>query len=125
MSRNLYAHEWEVIGGPERIARFPSKIGEKRNIRVEITSWIGLSIGAKHHSVNVEEQRNSWWSESENAWVELSCDSQNRGYSMRAEVLTEEEAIKLAKHFIKIIAGSKRLLHTVCWTGKGRPTWAN
>lgn len=123
--KEIRAHDWEAIGSKERIPRFPSKIGEKRNIRVEITSWVGTSIGSKHFYVQVEEQNNSWWSESENAWIELSCDSTKAGYSMYASVMTKDEAIKLAKYYIEMIAGKDLANHTVSWSGLGRPRWAN
>lgn len=111
---SIYAHDWEILG-EDRIPRWPSKIGEKRGIKVEINSWVGISVGAKHYNVTVEEQDNMWWSEKENSWVELSCDSERGGYSLRASLLTKEEAIKVAKFFVKLIAGKELKNHIVSW----------
>jgi len=119
----IYAHDWKILG-EDRIQRWPSKIGEKRPIKVEISSWIGISVGAKHIKVNVEEEENQWWCEDENAWVTLSCDAERGGYSLKAEVYTEEEAIKTAKYFILLIAGKGRKNHTVYWHGHGKPRFA-
>lgn len=110
--------------GDDRIRRFPSTIGEKREIRVEITTWKGISLGAKHYDVSVVEQENSWWSESENAWVHINEDSEKRGFHLNAGVLTEEQAVKVAKMFVGLIAGPKRKRHDVIWSGPGRPSWA-
>ncbi|MFA5166833.1 MAG: hypothetical protein WC449_06110 [Candidatus Paceibacterota bacterium] len=108
----IYAHDWNILNG-ERIPRWPSKIGDLRSLVVTITSWIGVSIGAKHVSVRVEEEKNQWWSEEQNDWVILSCDHGNRGYELRAEVYSNEEAKKVAKYFIKII--NKNNDHRIVW----------
>jgi len=121
--KEIRTHDWGILK-KERIRRWPSKIGEKRNLRVEITSWVGISIGAKHIYVKVEEQDNSWWCEDENAWVELSCDAEKGGYSLTASVTSEDEAITLAKYFVELVAGKRRQNHNVIWSGLGRPRWA-
>ncbi len=122
--KTVYAHDWNILG-KDRIRRWPSKIGEKRPIQVEIFTWSGISVGAKHFYVNVKEEDNMWWSELENAWVELSCDSEKGGYNLHADVLDNKEAIKLALYFINLIAGKTRKNHEIHWSGPGRPEWAN
>jgi len=98
----IYGHSWSMLKG-ERIRRWPSQIDEPRPVRVEITTWKGMSIGAKHVNLCVEEEKNMWWSEDDNDWVQLSCDSESDGMSLRAAVYTQEEAEKLAIFFIKTI----------------------
>lgn len=122
--REIFTHDWNILKG-ERIPRWPSKIGEKRPLRVEITSWKGISSGARHHYCHVQEQDNQWWCEDENAWISLSCDTGNKGYSMNADVMTESEAVALAKLFVKLVAGDGLKNHEVCWSGPGRPKWAH
>jgi hypothetical protein len=122
----IRAHTWEAIGSKERIPRWPSKIGDTREIQVQIDSWKEVgSIGAKHYYVSVEEQNNSWWSEDLNAWIELSCDSEKEGYKLKAFVMTSDEAVKLAKLFVEMIAGKERKYHHVVWMGYDRPRWAS
>lgn len=123
--REMTAVDWHILKDEQRIRRWPSAIGEKREIRVTITTWKGVSIGAKHWTVHVEEQDNAWWCEDENAWVTIQCDSERRGYSLRAEVLSKQEAVKLATDFVTMIAGARRLKHDVVWMGDGRPKWAH
>ncbi len=120
---SLYAHDWKLLGD-DRIPRWPSKIGEKRKIRVDISSWVGTSVGAKHVYAKIEEEPNQWWSESENTWVELSCDAGRTGYTMRGDVMTEKEAVAFSLFCIEMIAGKRRTHHKVMWTGPGRPKWA-
>jgi hypothetical protein len=108
----IYAHDWNILGD-DRIQRWPSKIGEKRKLRIDIRSWVGLSIGAKHIDVQISEQKNMWWSEQENAWVELSCDCSNIGYELNAKVLNEDDGIKIAKAFVSIVAGEDSKNHDV------------
>ena len=117
----IYAHDWDIIG-KDRIRRWPSKIGEKRSLSVTITSWVGISIGAKHTYVHVEEQKNQWWSEKENAWVELSCDSKKGGYNLRADCMNLKEAVKTALFFVKLI-DPEHNTHEVHWHGEGEPKW--
>lgn len=123
-SMTIFAHDWNILKG-ERIPRWPSKCGEKRPLRVEINSWIGICPGAKHYYAKVREEDNQWWSEDENAWVQLSCDSARGGYSLEADVMTEEEAIELAKYFVLLVAGKRREHHEIIWSGPGRPRWAH
>jgi hypothetical protein len=116
----IYAHDWEILGD-ERIPRWPSKTNEKRKLKVSINSWVGISIGAKHYNVKVEEQNNMWWCEDKNSWVELSCDSEKGGYELEAKLLTEAEAIKVAKFFIKLVAGKDCKNHEVVWDDDSCP----
>lgn len=97
----LYAHDWSVLGD-DRIRRWPSP-DEPRGLRVEITTWIGTSLGAKHFYAKVKEEDNQWWSEEENTWVELSCDSEKGGYDLRADCMTRQEAEEVAKFFVHMI----------------------
>lgn len=97
----MYAHNWEILGG-DRIPRWPSE-DDPRTIHVSVTSWVGLSVGAKHYSVRVEEEHNQWWSEDENTWTELSCDSGKRGYSFTGELMTKKDAEEFANHCIELI----------------------
>ena len=116
----MYAHDWNVLKG-ERIRRWPSKIGDKRGINVDISSWVGISIGAKHVNVEVAEEHNQWWSEEDNAWVDLSCDAERNGYSLKASVYTNKEAIKVAKFFIRLIVGEHKENYEIRWDGPGKP----
>lgn len=115
--------DWGVLGN-DRIPRWPSKIGEKRKIRVDISSWIGTSPGAKHTYASVVEENNQWWSESENTWVEIYSDSSKSGYSAKGDLMTEVEAVAFALFCVELIAGKKRLHHKVLWSGPSRPKWA-
>jgi hypothetical protein len=117
----ILAHDWEILKG-ERIPRWPSKIGEKRTLRAEITSWVGTyAIGARHFYARAEEQNNQWWCEDENGWVELSCDTEKSGLSLQADLMTEKEAIDVLLAFIEITGTRKT--HRIVWTGPGRPKW--
>ena len=121
--KEISTDNWEILGA-DRIRRWPSQIGEKRPLKVNIDSWVGLSLGAKHVNVRVEEAENMWWSELENAWVRIYTDTESTGYEMKAKLLHESEAIKMAKAFILLVAGKDRANHIVRWNGPGRPKWA-
>ena len=97
----LYAHDWGVLG-EDRIRRWPSE-DDDRGLTVEVTSWIGVSVGAKHFYAKVKEENNQWWSEEKNCWVELSCDSEKGGYSLKADCMTHKEAEEVAEFFVKMI----------------------
>ena len=103
---SILAHDWNRISEP-RIPRYPSKIGEKRDLVVSYFSWVGIEENAKHYEVTVTEEPNQWWSEEDNDWVELSCDPNKRGYELRASVYTKEEAERVAKAFIGIVDTNK------------------
>ena len=97
---------WEILQG-ERIRRWPSQIGEKRTIRAKIETWKGISIGASHWYVKIEEEENMWWCEPENAWVNIYTDTEKGGYKLEASVYTKKEAIKLAETFLKMVASQE------------------
>jgi len=112
VSLYINTSDWNILKG-ERIPRFPSKIGEKRKVIVDYSSWKGLSVGAKHNYVKVMEENNQWWCEDENAWVEIYTDSEKSGYSLKAEVMTEKEAKEVAKFFVQLIGGKGMKNHYV------------
>ncbi len=110
---------WDDLRTDERIPRWPSKVGEKRPVSVKINSWVGISIGAKHTYLEIEENKQEYWSEKENCWVEVLCDSEAKGFSLKAEVYTEEEAILIANEFLKLMFHKKT--HVLNWDGPGKP----
>jgi hypothetical protein len=117
----IFAHDWEILKG-ERIPRWPSQIGEKRRLKITIDTWVGtMAIGAKHFYARIEEEKNMWWCEGENAWVDLSCDTESSGISMEANVMTEEEAIAMALAFIEVTKARGK--NRVTWDGPGKPQW--
>jgi hypothetical protein len=122
MGRYILSHDWGILG-KRRKQRWPGP--DKRSLRVSIWTFTdSIALGARHWYATVEEERNQWWSEKEGAWVELSCDSENRGFNLRADVNTEKEAIKIAKIFIELVAGKDRKHHEITWSGPGKPKWA-
>ena len=66
---HLHTNDWDDLG-ENRIRRWavagdfekgvPPEIAGKRPIDVEISSWVGTSIGAKHTYVEVTERDNEW-----------------------------------------------------------------
>jgi hypothetical protein len=120
--------KWADLGDC-RERRWPSKIGEKRPISVTISSWIGTSPGARHYYVEVKEENNMWWDPNENCWRELWDDQEKKGYILeKASVMTEEEAIKLAIFFIKLIHPTDYKDQEIHWLmidnpTKGRDDW--
>lgn len=110
---SIYAHDWEILGD-DRIRRWPSKIGEKRGLTIRISSWVGTAaIGAKHYNLRIEEAENMWWSEKENDWVRLSCDTHSGGYTMDAAMLKPVECIKLARAWLDIVCGKGAPNHDI------------
>lgn len=114
----IFAHDWNILG-KDRIRRWPSKIGEKRAVRVTIDTWIGISFGAHHWYVEVIEEDNEWWSEEENAWVHLSCDSERGGINLKAAVDSQDKAVELARWFVKTMFCAES--SDIRWTGPGDP----
>lgn len=112
-----WVDSWKDLG-KERIARWPTKIGEKRPVKVKINSWVGISIGAKHTYLEIDEAKQEYWPEKENRWVEVLCSSESRGFSLKADVYSDEEAIKIAKSFLKLMF--KKETHVLQWDGPGR-----
>ena len=121
--REIYGGDWNDLG-EERIRRYPSKVGELRTIYVKTNTWKGLSSGSKHWYVEVKEKDNMWWDEKENAWREIYDDSEKGGYSLQASVMTEQEAIDLATHFIKTIHPDDYKNQDIVWDSDMRPIWA-
>ena len=119
----IYGGNWKDLG-ETRINRWPGIIGEKRPIKVDINSWIGTSLGARHWYVTVKENDNMWWDEHRDMWRELWDDSEKGGYELdKASVYTEDEAIQLAIFFIKLIHPKNYKKQIIYWNGPGKPSW--
>ena len=108
----IYAHQWSDLG-EDKIPRWPSKIDEPRPIEIEISSWVGISIGAKHVMLRIAEQENAWWCEDRNDWMILSCDSHKRGFSMSADVYSEQQAIEMAIYFLRDVMKVNAQTHVI------------
>lgn len=115
--------DWSLLGGPGKLRtmRFPSLTGEKRTIYVRVSTWVGTSVGARHIYVEVKEERNQYWSEIEEAWIEIESSSETSGYYLKADVYSEREARKIAMTFITMIGGKDLERHEVHWHGPARP----
>lgn len=106
------------------IQRWPSKIGEKRGIKVDVYTWVGYDGGAKHFNVHVDEIDNQFWSEKKNEWVRVSCHSASRGASLMASVFSAKDAVKLAKTYLKMIDPTGKTHAAMwVWSGDERPSW--
>jgi hypothetical protein len=121
--KHIYQHDWDDVDHPH-IPRWPSKTGEKRPLEVHISSWKGYSAGARHLYAEVTEAKNEYWSEKNNAWVDVSCDSESAGYHLKADIYTLKEAVKIVTAFVEMVAGKKRSNHEIAWEGPGCPKWA-
>ena len=124
----IYAHTWEDLG-EQRIRRWINdlekseqvnlQINDPRPVRVEILSWKDQCVGAKHYTLNIKEEDNQWWSEKENAWMDITIDSRKRGFSLSADCYSREEAIELAKFTVDLIFGKentdKRKMWKINW----------
>jgi len=116
----ILAHDWDILG-EERIPRWPSKTGEKRKIKINISTWVGtLATEAKHYDVTVTEEANQWWCEEKGAWVELTCDDHQVDYSLSATVLSHAEAMKVAQLFVALITTNREEEYLVCWPNQER-----
>ncbi len=84
---------------------FPDPDGRKRRVDISIGSWEGICPGASHNTVRVTEQNNAVWSPEFDGWVQEYGDASLQGISMRATVMTEEQAAEVAKAYIRIAFG--------------------
>jgi hypothetical protein len=85
-----------------RIPRWPSKIGEKRPLVVEITSWVGISAGARHYYAHIKEHEQCWWDNEDNRWAVVSGED-SRDFKVDVDAPRREAAIKIAKAVVKAI----------------------
>lgn len=73
------------------VRRFDDK-RRKRHVYVEIHTWRGLSLGAKHWYVSVREEDNPIWDEAEQTWRVCWDDKEACGRTIRIEVLKQDSA---------------------------------
>jgi hypothetical protein len=81
--------------------RFP---GGKRVVKVSISTWIGMSFGAKHWYADIQEEFNPLWDKNEHAWRECWDDFIGQGKKFHRNCLSEAEAVSwcakmIPKHF--------------------------
>jgi len=121
-SRVIFGGDWEDLG-EERISRWTDKHWHgPRRVSVKIESWVGISIGARHTYIRVEEEENQWWCEKNNCWQRIWQDSENGGFKLEASVYDDKQAIKVAKNFLRLMVGNNRDgKWQVDWQGPGKP----
>lgn len=56
-----------------------------RLVKVELTSWIGYSAGAKHWYADIEEEDNYLWDSAEKCWRIAWDDAKGKGRRERVE----------------------------------------
>jgi hypothetical protein len=86
MTREIWGGSLAEIPPPRR-RRFP-KHGP-RTVRVELTSWIGYSPGAKHWCAEIKEEHNPLWNSAEQAWQSAWDDKRGKGWQTRLEFAGE------------------------------------
>jgi hypothetical protein len=77
----------------------------KRDVRVSVTSWIGIGIGAKHWYVTIEEEDDMIWDEEDQYWVKCwDHPDKYKGRHFSEQFIGEADAkswarMIVAKHF--------------------------
>lgn len=81
---------------------YPAPDGRKRNVKVDILSWIGLAPGASHQRVEVKPDRNPVW-DGEN-WTEFWDDPERRApphEERHARIVRVDRAIRWARNVLR------------------------
>lgn len=76
---------------------------ERRKVTINVETYIGMSVGAKHYYVSVEEENNHAWDPDRGRWDSLNSwkyvGATGRRYEKR-DCSSEFEAQQYAKHII-------------------------
>jgi hypothetical protein len=110
-SSAMGGHLAEVRPQPP-VRRFPHK-GCKRIVDVSISSWVGISLGARHTYAKVEEAHNAVWDGRDDGglhsprWTEPWDDREGRGREFQKDCLTREEAHAYIASIVKRHFSSK------------------
>ena len=88
---------------PPRIRKFPNDAGVPREVRVKITSWVGVSLGATHTYCEVTEEDNPFWDGElwRRTWDEEKT-TKNTGRAFEGEFETEGQAVYFARDIITV-----------------------
>lgn len=87
-----------------------------RPIDVRIHTWVGTTaIEATHYELSVEEKKNCWWSEEEDAWIENYSDTGAVGLSVDGVLQSYEDCVNLAIQALLIIAGKDAKKRPINW----------
>jgi hypothetical protein len=86
------------IPGP-RIMRYPNTHGVRRDVKVQLNTWRGFSMGATHFYARVEVEPNAVWDPKELAWSTNDKATECKDIFYRAHVPTRAEGVL----FIKMI----------------------
>jgi hypothetical protein len=78
---------------------------DTRPIKVEIRTWIGHAPEATHFKLDIEEEKNCWWSEEDDAWISVYTDTGAIGLSVKACLQTYEACVDLSISALLAIAG--------------------
>lgn len=110
------------LGDAPRILRYPSKCGERRPLKVEISTWVGTSaIGASHYNVRISEGENSYYDGEENCWLQPWAGVPGDAtLQLSATTYQLQAAIDLAVYYVKL-AFQDLSKYEVQWDGAGCP----
>ena len=73
----------------------------QRKVKVDVTTFKGLSIGAKHYYVEVQEEDDAAWNEERQTWVTSSARKDLKGQRFtNGDFMRKQHAIRWANMIV-------------------------
>ena len=105
----------KTIINPNKSDQIKLQMDDPRPVSVKISSWVGVSPGAKHFTLVISEHKQMYWSDEDNCWCTVSKDTTSGGFEARLECYTEQQAKTLATAILNEIFGKPRTKYRTMW----------
>jgi len=116
----------EIANHPRPLVRrWPNPKRIKRRVRVNIYTWVGIGVGAKHTYAVLTEEFNPLWDWNNNRWVECWDDREGKGRQVEAEFAapTPLERERRARAWVRQTVRRNFRNHLVVKDGDTKAPW--
>lgn len=91
------------------VYRWPNDKGVRRSVRVDISTWAGMSIGASHFYAKIKEEPNSVWDTRDLAWLSDPRHPSTKERKFEADLFSREEAIRFVEAVVREFFSDEKL----------------
>jgi len=86
--------------------------GRKRGLKVQVISFVGVSIGAKHYDASIDEDDNPIWNWKDKIWSNAYVDLDRKGSDLSSpRFYTEKDAMDWVFRMLSVFDPQKYEVH--------------
>lgn len=90
------------------IMRYPNKAGDRQRVKIDLSSWRGISMGASHYYARVELEQNAVWDSRELTWRIDDHAEVCKPCFFRAHVFSRKEGVDFIELVVQKFFGDDK-----------------